>query len=151
MKIGDVAKLAGVSVAAIRYYERLGLLKEAPRAPSGYRELAPEAVRRIGFVQRAQALGFSLPEIRQLLELRQEPGAPAANVKAQVEAKLEAVEGKIGELSRLRDALRGLRDACSCAGTAVASDCPILDALDEGPPPPRHHGASPPSRETARR
>ena len=136
MKIGDVAKLASVTVAAIRYYERLGLLGEAPRRPSGYRELAPEAVQRIAFIQRAQALGFSLAETRQLLELRQEPGAPAADVKARVEAKLEAVETKLAELTRLRDALHGLRDACSCAGDALARDCPILDALDEGAPRP---------------
>lgn len=129
MRIGDVAKLAGVSVAAIRYYERLGLLKEAPRAPSGYRELTPEAVRRLAFIQRAQGLGFSLPEIRQLLELRQEATAPAAEVRAQVQAKLDAVESKMRELQRLRDALESLRDAC-CAGSTAAADCPILDALE---------------------
>ncbi|HVT17255.1 MAG TPA: heavy metal-responsive transcriptional regulator [Thermoanaerobaculia bacterium] len=133
MKIGELAQLAGVSVPAIRYYERLGLLKEAPRAISGYRQFGQEAVRRIGFIQRAQALGFSLPEIQQLLDLRQEPGASAADVRARVKAKLASVEAKIHELSRLRDALSDLSNACSRAGGTLASECPILDALAEEP------------------
>lgn len=129
MKIGDIAHLAGVSVAAIRYYERLGLLEKAPRARSGYRDFAPEAVRRLAFIQRAQALGFSLPEIRQLLALARGSGAPAAEVRAQVEAKLAAVESKMRELEGLRKALRGLEDAC-CEGAGTTSECPILDALE---------------------
>ena len=129
MRIGEVAKGARVSVAAVRYYERLGLLEEAPRTLAGYREFTPDAVRRLAFIQRAQGIGFSLPEIRQLLDLRHEATAPAAEVRAQVEAKLDGVEAKMRELERLKVALQNLRDAC-CRGSSTADECPILDALE---------------------
>ena len=129
MRIGDVAKRTGVSVAAIRYYETLGLLQEPARAPSGFRDLDADAVRRLEFIQRAQALGFSLQEVRQLLDLRQRPSVPALEVRAQVEAKLESVESKIRDLARLRAALQRLRDAC-CARGGADGECPILDELD---------------------
>jgi MerR family copper efflux transcriptional regulator len=125
-KIGAVAKATGVTVEAIRYYERLGLLPEASRTPSGYREFPPGVERRVRFIQRAQALGFSLDEIRQLLELRASDAVPTAEVKERVDAKLRAVEAKIAELDHLRKALESLGDSC-CAG---GSECPILDALD---------------------
>ena len=125
-RIGAVAKATGVSVEAIRYYEKLGLLPEATRTPSGYREFPPGAERRVRFIQRAQALGFSLDEIRQLLDLRASDAAPTSEVKQRVDAKLRAVEAKIAELDHLRRALESLGDSC-CAG---GSECPILDALD---------------------
>ena len=125
-RIGAVAKATGVSVEAIRYYERLGLLPEASRTPSGYREFPPGVERRVRFIQRAQALGFSLDEIRQLLELRASDAVPTSEVKERVDAKLRAVEAKIADLDHLREALESLGDSC-CAG---GSECPILDALD---------------------
>lgn len=133
MKIGKVAQRAGLSVSAVRYYERLGLLPEAPRAPSGYRRFEPEVLRRLGFIQRAQALGFSLDEIRELLELRSAPGASAAAVRSLAQEKLARIEAKLADLERMRRAL--LQVIGRCGGGAAASDCPILDALegvDEG-------------------
>lgn len=131
MRIGEVARRTGLSVAAIRYYERLGLLRRASRAPSGYREFSPDVVRCLEFIRRAQELGFSLLEIQQLLVLRLDPASPAAEVRARVESKLESVGAKMRELKRLEDALQTLKNACCAGGVrADVTGCPILDALD---------------------
>ena len=127
LKIGEVAKSTGISVEAIRYYERLGLIREAPRTASGYRQFEPQVVRRLRFVQRAQALGFSLEEIRELLELRASPDASAAEVRRIARAKLAQIEGKMEDLARIRDALDDV--SCACSGEGPVGDCPILDAL----------------------
>jgi MerR family transcriptional regulator, copper efflux regulator len=128
LKIGEVARQTGISVEAIRYYERLGLLREAPRTESGYRKFAPEVVRRLRFVQRAQALGFSLQEIRELLELRSSPAASASEVQRLAEAKLAEVDRKLADLARIREALATV--SCTCSGEGPISECPILDALE---------------------
>lgn len=128
LKIGHVARTTGLSVEAIRYYERLGLIDEAERTASGYRQFDPGVVRRLRFIQRAQALGFSLEEIRELLELRLSPAAPAAEVRMKADAKLSEIEAKLSDLWRMRRALKDL--ARSCCGDGPTSDCPILDALE---------------------
>lgn len=127
LKIGDVAKSTGISAEAIRYYERLGLIREAERTDSGYRQFGPEVVQRLRFIQRAQALGFSLEEIREMLELRASPTASAAEVRQLVQAKLAQVEHKLADLARIRDALAAV--SCTCSGEGPISECPILDAL----------------------
>lgn len=128
LKIGEVARQTGISVEAIRYYERLGLVQEALRTDSGYRKFEPGVVRRLRFVQRAQALGFSLQEIRELLELRASPAASASEVHRLAEAKLAEVDRKLAELARIREALATV--SCTCSGEGPISECPILDALE---------------------
>lgn len=127
-KIGQVAQATGLTVEAIRYYERIGLIHEAPRTASGYRQFDPGVVHRLGFVQRAQDLGFSLDEIRELLELSASPEAPAAQVRELAQAKLAEIEAKLTDLTQIRDALRAVSSACR--GEGPASECPILDALE---------------------
>jgi DNA-binding transcriptional MerR regulator len=73
LRIGEVAGRAGVNVQTLRFYERRGLLPEPPRRASGYREYAPESVRRVRFIKRAQELGFTLAEVEELLRLREDP------------------------------------------------------------------------------
>lgn len=128
LRIGDVSKRAGISVEAIRYYERLGLIRQAARTASGYRKFDPDVVRRLQFIQRAQVLGFSLEEIRELLELRLTPGARNRDVRQRAEAKVAGIEARIAELQRMRAALHDLTAACCGAGTV--GECPILDALE---------------------
>ena len=77
----EVAKRGGVNLETIRYYERRGLLPKPPRTVSGYRIFAPEALRRLRFVKRAQAIGFSLQEIKTLLSLRAAPKGRCAEVR----------------------------------------------------------------------
>ena len=126
--IGQVARLSGVGVETVRFYEREGLLEEPARRVSGYRQYAVEAVKQIRFIKRAQQLGFSLKEIRELLTLRVDAETSCEQVKERAAAKLIEVEQKMAELQRMRQAL--LQVASLCAGEGPRSRCPLLDTLD---------------------
>ena len=104
--IGQVAQMAGVSVQAVRFYERLGLLPAAQRTPAGYRIYGPESVDRLQFVKQAQELGFSLDEIREILRLRYDGRSPCKCVSKLLEQKLEKIEHDIRLLVRFRHDLR---------------------------------------------
>ena len=129
MKIGQVASGAGVNIQTVRYYERRGLLPEAPRTPSGYRTYEPEAVARLRFIKRAQDLGFSLEEIAELLKLRVEHGAACEAVEAKAKEKIAMVEKRIDDLRRMRTVLVELSQACDLR--EPTSDCPVLETLSE--------------------
>lgn len=129
LSIGQVARLAGVGVETVRFYEREGLLEEPPRRASGYRQYSEEAIKRIHFIKRAQQLGFSLKEITELLMLRVDEQTSCEEVKQRTAAKIAEVERKLVELQRLRKAL--LRVATLCTGEGPASACPMLEALDQ--------------------
>ncbi len=144
MTIGTLAKRAGVKRSTVRYYERRGLLPAPARRRSGYREYTDEHVHRLRFIRRAQALGFTLAEIRELMALRVEPAGQAGDVRRRVVRKLEDVEARIRDLEALRAVLLELVGACAGAGSTAA--CPILEALAEGsekliPPETPHQGA----------
>lgn len=125
---GELAKHAGVNVETIRFYERKGLLPMPPRRASGYRVYPHEDVRRIRFIKRAQDLGFSLGEIRDLLALRARRGTTAAEVRSRAEAKLEDIRRKIADLRAIERALKELTGACP--GRGPLGECPILQHLD---------------------
>jgi MerR family mercuric resistance operon transcriptional regulator len=128
LKIGDVAERGGVNLQTIRYYEREGLLPEPPRLASGYRLFPEAAVRRVRFIKRAQELGFSLAEIRELLSLRENADAGAQDMRERARAKVADIEEKIRTLRAMKKALNALAE--SCPGCGPLSECPILDALD---------------------
>ena len=130
MKIGEVAREAGLGVHAVRFYEREGLLPEPRRKASGYRDYPPEVVPRLRFIRRAKELGFSLAEILTLLELEADSNASAGEVKQIAESTLEDVERRVKALQRMRRELRKLVDGCS--GKGSVSECSILSALAEG-------------------
>src|ERR687885_2847805 len=94
LTIGQIARRAGVGVETVRFYERQGLLEEPARKESGYRQYAEEVVARLRFIRRAKRLGFSLKEITDLLALRLDPEATAADVKRRAEAKVADIEAK---------------------------------------------------------
>ena len=127
MQIGQLMKRTGVPVDTIRYYENHGILPPAPRRESGYRDYDEQDVARIRFVRRAKHLGFSLREIRELLDLSGRPDADMAAVRAAAAEKLADVETRIAELRRIRDGLHRLVEACP--GHGDRQDCPILAAL----------------------
>ncbi len=127
LTIGKTAKQAGVSPDTIRYYERLGLLPEAERLESGYRVFTMDVVRTIRFIRRAQDLGFSLDEIRELLAFRDET-ASCREVRSAALRKVEVVNRKIGDLAAIRDALNELIRSCEEGNGAV---CPILQTLNQ--------------------
>ena len=128
MTIGQVAKSAGVGVETIRFYEREGLLNKPKRRQSGYRVFTPEAVSRIRFIKKAKQLGFSLREIRDLLYLRVDSGATAADLKKQVDAKIGQIDDRLQDLKRMRGAL--IKVSKACTGKGPIGDCPLLDALE---------------------
>jgi len=126
--IGQLAKRAGVAVDTVRYYERNDLLSPTSRLASGYRRYGDAELKRLRFIRRAKALGFTLAEIRGLLSLSAERNV--AKVKRAAEAKLANIEQRIDELERIGGGLRTLIQACPGHGRAEA--CPILNALSEG-------------------
>lgn len=132
LTIGKVAKAAGLGVETVRFYERQGLIAEPARSDSGYRQYGPETIRRLQFIVRAKALGFTLQEIGDLLDLQATPGAGCADVQARAEAKIADIEERITQLDAMKRALGEL--VVQCRGEGPLSDCPILDALDEEAP-----------------
>lgn len=127
MTIGQVAKLAGMGIETIRFYEREGLIDEPPRRESGYRQYTFDVVARLTFIKRAQELGFSLKEISELLSLKLHPRASCAQVKKRAEAKVTDIEMKILDLQRMKKGLMGLIG--SCVSTQPVTECPILEAF----------------------
>ena len=127
MKIGEVAKAAGLGIDTIRFYERQGLIEEPSRRPSGYRDYTADVVISLRFIKRAKELGFSLKEIAELLRLESNAGATPADIRNHAEAKLEDLEDRIRALQRMRRSLRKLVDSCPRHGPL--SDCSILRAL----------------------
>ena len=125
LSIGLLAGKAGVNVETIRYYRRRGLLLEPDKPASGHRRYPPEIVKRVRFIKRAQALGFTLEEIAGLLRL-DEAGA-CAETRDLAARKRELIEGKLADLSAMRKALSKLMQQCDSMGSAGA--CPIIHAL----------------------
>ena len=129
MKIGQLAQSAQVNIDTVRYYEREGLLPKPERLSSGYRIYGDSDVKRLRFVRRAKALGFTLPEIRELLELSRSREDDMAAMKSAALGKIVDVKARIAELERMRIALEGLIE--SCPGHGALEQCPILNALSE--------------------
>jgi len=123
--IGTLAKWAGVGIDTVRYYERSGLLAPKARLASGYRRYSAAELARLRFIRRAQALGFTLREVRELLALSGR--RDVARVKRAAQERLANVEQRMADLQRVREGLRSLIDACP--GHGRAQDCPILKAL----------------------
>ena len=123
--IGSLAKRAGVGIDTVRYYERAGLLAPSRRLASGYRRYTDLELARLRFIRRAQALGFTLTEVRELLALSAR--RDVARVRRSAQAKLVAVEKKIAALEKVREGLATL--VAACPGHGRAADCPILKAL----------------------
>lgn len=127
LKTGDVAERAGVNIHTVRYYEERDLLPPVPRSAAGHRQFDDEHLAHIRFVKRAQELGFTLEEIRELLSLRADPEA-GEEVREKTEAKIEEVEDKICDLQRIKEKLTDLAEACQEHGDP--DDCLVLHALE---------------------
>lgn len=129
LTIGKIAARAQVSADSIRFYEREGLLSPAQKSESGYRLYTEEAVRRINFIKHAQQCGFSLSEIRELLELKGHDRSCCNDVyRVAVEKKLQ-LESKIRALKTMSQALNQLIEVCSRDAKPL-DECPILAALE---------------------
>jgi MerR family copper efflux transcriptional regulator len=138
LKIGDVARMTGLTIDTVRFYEKERLLGTV-RRNAGIRRYDQDAVRRLEFVRRAAGLGFSLAEIRGLLSLRVSSRTSCEAVQRRAEAKIADIDARVAEMIRMREALSRVADTC---GVTAQTVCPFLDALDQ---PPADHSARRPS------
>jgi MerR family Zn(II)-responsive transcriptional regulator of zntA len=157
MRIGAIAQRSGVPAKTIRFWEDEGLLPGTARTPAGYRAYDPNIVDRLGFVRSGQAAGFTLDQIRQVLEIGDSGEAPCEHVRGLIDARLAAVDARIAELEAARSHLRILaqravqQDPADCRGY-----CSILDLPKQAAQPrPRgaeavRHGADRPQRVPSR-
>ncbi|MFD2176938.1 Zn(2+)-responsive transcriptional regulator [Veronia pacifica] len=130
LQIGQLAKKAGVSTDTLRFYEKTGLLKPDARSESGYRLYGDEALSRVHFIIEGKALGLTLEDIQELLDIRLEPSQHScAEVKGITQKKLDQIDSKIAELTRIRLALKKINDACCGHDNDSATHCSILEAL----------------------
>lgn len=120
LKIGEVAERGGVNIQTIRYYEREGLLSTASRLPSGYRIFPEPIVQPIRFIKRAQELGFSLEEIRDLLSIQIDPKKECSEVQRLAKAKIANIEEKIRTLEAMKHVLSRLEKLCPGGGHHVS-------------------------------
>lgn len=126
LKIGTLGRATDTNVETIRYYERIGLLSKPPRTDGNYRAYGAPDLARLSFIRRARDLGFSLDQVRALLELSDDKARDCATVDDLARDHLAEVERKIADLEALKAALSDLIASC-CGGTVA--DCRILEAL----------------------
>jgi MerR family mercuric resistance operon transcriptional regulator len=127
MLIGELSRLTGVNIETIRYYEKIKMLQAPPRTEGGHRIYGPTEARVLAFIRRARELGFSLDEIRALLELGGPGNASCADVRKIATRHLDDIRTKIADLKKLERLLA--KTIARCSDNRVP-DCPVLDILD---------------------
>ena len=141
MTIGRLARCAALAPETLRHYERLGLLRPSARSEANYRLYDASALERLRFIRRALELGFSLPDIAELLALHGDADMGAA--KAVAQRRIAQIDARVTDLLKLKAGLQALADSCPGHGPAAA--CPILGAL-AGAPADAAHPATRPTR-----
>ena len=134
MQIGAVSKKIGLSVDAIRFYERNALLPRPARSQGGFRQYGENDVETLAFIRRVQGLGFKLSEIRGLLNLRGNRLQPCAPVRRRLEEKLVDVQRKLAELEKLEHELRSALRSCNKELRKRSAHCPILRETNNSKP-----------------
>ena len=126
MRIGELARAAGAKAETVRYYETIGLLGAPARTEANYRVYGHEQLKRLSFIRRARALGFSIEEVRQLLDMSDDRTRPCEAVDELARRQRDAVDRKIADLQSLRAELDAMVQACP---SGVIANCRILEAL----------------------
>ncbi len=126
MNIGQAAESAGVNAKMIRYYESIGLISEANRTDSGYRQYTEKDVQTLRFIKRSRELGFSIERIKTLLSLWQDRSRKSGDVKKLARQYITELDQDIQKLQSMRDQLQHLSDCCKGNNRP---DCPIIDEL----------------------
>src|SRR5262245_35597056 len=128
-RIGELAAKIGVRPESIRYYERIGLLPKAQRSAGGYRVFTREHMERVELIKKMQALGFTLEQIRLMLELKFTHGHSCQNVRDRLREKLEAIDRQITDLRAFRNEVRTALEVCEDSLKVHSSEdfCPILE------------------------
>jgi DNA-binding transcriptional MerR regulator len=129
MQIKELGQRAGVTPDTIRYYERVGLLGQAARAPNGYRNYGEEALEDLRFVHKAQALGLKLRDIQDVMEIAAGGRAPCEHVRTALDSRLQEVETRLRELRSLRATLReALARLDRAPRRQTRCRCPVIEA-----------------------
>lgn len=134
LSIGTLSKQTGCNIETIRYYEKAGLLPVPARSPAGYRRYGSTHLKRLTFIRRARALGFSIEEVRKLLTLADERKRPCAQVRVVAAVHLTDVQTKIADLRAME---RVLRETVAKCASGRSADCPLIESLSresQGPP-----------------
>ncbi len=131
MTIGDLSRQTGCKIETIRYYEKIGMLSEPQRSEGGHRQYAPGHLKRLTFIRRARALGFTLEKIRALLSLSERRNASCASVREVARDHLVEVRSRIADLQAMESVLDDL--VTRCRGKFIP-DCPIIESLSQVAP-----------------
>jgi MerR family mercuric resistance operon transcriptional regulator len=129
MRRGELAQRSGCNIETVRFYEKRGFLPSPPRTAGGHRDYAPEHLKRLTFIRRSRELGFTLHEVRNLLDLVDGKDWTCAEVRAMTLEHLADVQSKIADLDRIARILQEM--AAQCDGGAVPA-CPVIEALSQG-------------------
>jgi DNA-binding transcriptional MerR regulator len=130
LKIGEVARRAGVGVETLRFYERSGLLDHPARTEGGYRLYDAEALKTLEFIKRAQALGFTLDEIKRIIAESRAGQRPCAEVRETVRRRLAELDEQMAQIRRYRDALATTLDQWDEKGFADGDFCGLIESAD---------------------
>ncbi|MBD1873227.1 heavy metal-responsive transcriptional regulator [Nodosilinea sp. FACHB-131] len=130
LKIGDVAKQTGIAVGALRYYESLGIL-HSERGDNGYRYYSPTAVHQVQFIKKAQALGFSLEDVGDVLNVHQRGDVPCGFVQSLLQDKIQQLEDQIQQMTAFKADLEDYRDrwAESQPHPQPGDICPLIETV----------------------
>src|ERR687894_334699 len=132
LKIGDVSKRSGIGIEALRFYEKSGLLDRPSRTFSGYRVYGAEVLERLAFIKRAQALGFSLEEIRRIVDDARKGESPCDEVREIVRHRMEELDERLRELQRHRRELKRTLEEWDKIGRAPGHICGLIEGSDVG-------------------
>jgi DNA-binding transcriptional MerR regulator len=129
MRIGALAKAAGVSVDTLRYYEKIGLLSGVKRLESGQRSYSSVELATLQFIRRAQLMNFSLKEVGELLVLRGDSSHSQARAQAIIHQKLQVIDQQITDMQLLREELSLMVGRCESRDNPA--DCPIIEGFEQ--------------------
>jgi MerR family copper efflux transcriptional regulator len=127
LKIGDVSRRSGVGIEALRFYEKSGLLERPSRTQSGYRLYDESALERLSFIKKAQVLGFTLDEIKELIDHKRKGENPCAHVRAKVKIRLEHLNQRIEQMLHYRDELTTALDEWEKKGESKGHVCGLIE------------------------
>lgn len=129
MTIGLLAKKSDVTVETVKFYEKEGILPKPHKPSSGFRNYPEDYVSRIQFIKRAQELGFTLREVKELLKLKVDKKATCGQVMKKADEKIAEVDQKIKDLQQMKKSLKQIRECCE-DGTQTLTECPILECFE---------------------
>ena len=127
LKIGEVSNLSGIGIEALRFYEKSGLLDKPERTNSGYRMYDTGVLERLAFIKQAQVLGFSLDEIKQIIDEKRAGKNPCAEVRELVRLRLQELDERMQEMQRYRQELAATLDEWDEVGVSEGHICGLIE------------------------